>query len=157
MKTFGTPKCSGRGAQAGFTLVEFAVVVAILVVVASFAIPRFRDAVERTRAGEAIQFLSDVRIAQERYQAALGRYAEDLSVLELTAPLPRNFKVGQIDVARKDGIPVAWSLTLTRNADTTAYGPYTVTFNERGYDARRSSLSMLPEISPIEETELFLP
>ena len=147
----------GRDQRAGFTLVEFTVVITILVVLMSFAIPRFRDAVERARAGEALQFLSDVRVAQERFQAAVGQYAGDLSVLELTAPLPKNFSVGSLGVTKQGGKAASWSLTLTRVAQSSAYGPYTVTFTEGGYDARRSSLSMLPEICPIEETQLFLP
>jgi prepilin-type N-terminal cleavage/methylation domain-containing protein len=146
-----------EAADRGFTLVEFAVVLAILVVLVSFSVPRFRAAVERTRAAQATQFLSDVRVAQERYQAAVGSYAREIGVLELTAPFPVHFDVGMFAVAGSPGAPQSWSLTLTRKAESTTYGPYTVTYTERGYDAQRSTLSALPEISPVEESELFRP
>ena len=53
--------------QGGFTLVELAVVIVIIGILAAFAVPRFRDAVERSKAGEAFNYLSAVRSAQERY------------------------------------------------------------------------------------------
>ena len=43
---------SKRG-QKGFTLVELAIVIVIIGVLASFGVPRFRDAVERSKAGAA--------------------------------------------------------------------------------------------------------
>ena len=66
----------------GFTLVELAVVVVIIGVLASFGVPRFLDAVERSKASEAFGYLSSLRAAQERYIARQGEYASTLSPKE---------------------------------------------------------------------------
>jgi hypothetical protein len=42
---------------------------------------------------------------------------------------------------------------VTRHVETSAYGAYTVAFNELGYDPERSSLDLLERINPIEAYE----
>ena len=59
----------------GFTLVELAVVVVIIGVLAAFAVPRFLASVERSKAAEAFNYLSSIHAAQERYHARQGTYA----------------------------------------------------------------------------------
>jgi competence protein ComGC len=88
-----------KGAR-GFTIVELEIVLVVVVVLLSFGVPRFRDAVERTRAGEAVQYLVDVRLAQDSYRAANGRFAQDVADLELRAPAPKHFEVGLMKVSR---------------------------------------------------------
>ena len=53
----------------GFTLVELAVVIVIIGVLAAFGVPQFLKSVERSKAAEAFNYLSAVRSAQERYLA----------------------------------------------------------------------------------------
>src|SRR5229473_1944112 len=60
--------------RSGFTLVELAVVIVIICVLAAFGVPRFLQSVERSKAAEAFAYLSSVRSAQERYQARQGTY-----------------------------------------------------------------------------------
>ena len=59
----------------GFTLVELAVVIVIIGVLAAFGVPRFLVSVEQSKAAEAFAYLSAVRDSQERYQAPNGTYA----------------------------------------------------------------------------------
>ena len=66
----------------GFTLVELAVVVVIIGVLAAFAVPRFLSSVERSKAADAFNYLSSVQAAQERYHARQGTYADDMAVLD---------------------------------------------------------------------------
>lgn len=51
----------------GFTLIELLSVVAIIGLLASIAIPSYREYVQRSRATEATALLSDMRIRMERY------------------------------------------------------------------------------------------
>ena len=65
--------------RTGMSLVELAVVVIIIGVIAAFGVPRLIKNVERSKAGEAFQYLAAIRSAQERHQARQGAYASDLS------------------------------------------------------------------------------
>ena len=67
------------GTRKGFTLVELAVVIVIIGVLAAFGVPRFLKSVERSKAAEAFQYLAAVRAAEERYIAKEGVYTTDLT------------------------------------------------------------------------------
>ena len=122
----------------GFTLVELAVVVIIIGVLAAFAVPRFRDAVERSKASEAFNYLSTVRASQERYHARNASYASDLTKLDIHLSDPKYFSVGDVD----DGaLETTWKLTLTRAGAAAGYGEYTVIFTEEGFDKENSTVS----------------
>jgi prepilin-type N-terminal cleavage/methylation domain-containing protein len=135
--------------QKGFTLVELAIVIVIIGVLASFGVPRFRDAVERSKAGEAMNYLSAVRSAQERYHAREGTYADDLTTLDVSIPTPKYFSVGTVAAGGSGDLEDTWTLTLTREGASAGYGAYTVVFTEQGYDATNSTINDLPQINPI--------
>jgi prepilin-type N-terminal cleavage/methylation domain-containing protein len=134
----GTRTCKG------FTLVELAVVIVIIGVLAAFGVPRFLRSVERSKAAEAFAYLSAVQSAQERYLAQNGTYATDVTTLDFQMPAPTYFSVGTIGPGTGTQ-ENSWSLTLTRTGASAGYGAYTVTFTDQGYDA---SSTILPEINP---------
>jgi len=103
-------------------------VVAIIGVLAAFGVPRFRESVERSKAGEAFNYLSAVRSAQERYHSRQGQYALDTGSLDISVPAPKYFSLSDITADELN-----WELTLYRTGASAGYGKYTVRFTERGY------------------------
>ncbi len=61
--------------KSGFTLLEIIIVVIIIGVLASLALPRFFRTVEYSRASEALNSLTALRGATERFYAARNTYA----------------------------------------------------------------------------------
>jgi prepilin-type N-terminal cleavage/methylation domain-containing protein len=133
----------------GFTLVELAVVIVIIGVLAAFGVPRFLKSVERSKAAEAFQYLSAVRAAEERYLAKEGVYSADPATLDITQSTPKYFSVGTIATTNAGAGNSTWSLTLTRIAATSSYGGYTVTFTNEGYASSASTIATLTDINPM--------
>jgi prepilin-type N-terminal cleavage/methylation domain-containing protein len=166
------------GTRKGFTLVELAVVIVIIGVLAAFGVPRFLQSVERTKASEAFAFLSAVRGAQERYVAQQGFYATALKNLDINQSTLKYFKAkdGTTAVTGDTAIhttkfdPAAttgsedkdnagkptWILTLTRDLTTSSYGAYTVVFTQDGFDTSSSILgTATKDISPLPSTSAY--
>jgi len=145
-----------RSHRKGFSLVELAVVVIIIGVLAAFGVPRFRDSVERAKASEAFAFLSAIRSAQERYQARSGVYAVKMGDLDIQMSAPKYFRdsagalIGNdtaIDTsASVDKIP-AWTLTLKRDKTSSSYGDYSVIFTDQGLDVTNSTIVSDPDLN----------
>jgi type II secretory pathway pseudopilin PulG len=135
--------------ESGFTLVELAVIIVVIGVLASFGVPRFRAAVEKSRAGEAVSYLAAIRGSQERYQGIYGTYASSLDSLDVRQPTPKYFDVGTLEPGATGDLEDSWTLTLTRSSPSAGYGNYTVVFGQDGFDPVESTILDFPEISPI--------
>ena len=133
----------------GFTLVELSVVIVIIGVLAAFAVPKFRSAVERSKCGEALNYLSSVASAEERYAARQGTYISDLTQLDIKMPAPKYFSVGAVQAGSTGDLEDSWSLTLTRLGASSGYGAYTVVYTDQGYDTQNSTLQASPDINPM--------
>jgi len=133
--------------KSGFTLVELAVVIVIIGVLAAFAVPRFRASVERSKAAEAFNYLSAIQAAQERYHAKQGTYANEVTALDIQFSAPKYFAVG---VVQGDSLETGWSLTLTRTGNAAGYGEYTVTFTQEGFDTENSTITQSEDINPMQ-------
>jgi prepilin-type N-terminal cleavage/methylation domain-containing protein len=134
----------------GFTLVELAVVIVIIGVLAAFGVPRFLQSVEKSKASEAFNYLSAIQSAQERYIAQNGVYATTVSALDINLPAPQYFDNPNTITAAGDstGNPT-WSLMLTRNANS-SYA-YTVNWKETGFDtSSTSTITTYPAICPVQ-------
>ena len=135
-------------ARTGFTLVELAVVIVIIGVLAAFAVPRFKASVERSKAAEAFNYLASVQAAQERYHARQSTYATNVADLDIQMTAPKYFSVPLTFTAGGTGeLDDSWTLTLTRSGANAGYGEYTVTFTETGFDADNSDITT--EINPM--------
>lgn len=130
MKMIATPK-------AGFSLVELTIVVVILGILATFAVPRFMSSVEKTKASEAFSYLAQIEGAQARYNTEHGKYANRTSNLDIDLDTPEHFSVSGVSSSNWE---TKWEMTLTRNGASSGYGRYKVVFNHNGYDSRKSTI-----------------
>jgi type II secretory pathway pseudopilin PulG len=128
-------------------IAECGVVLATAALIGSFGVPGLGTAMERSRANEAVEYLTSVRLAQERHRLRHGTYAAELASLDLHRPLPESFHIGDlaVDAAAEDG--PSWVLTLTRRPTRLVREVYTVTFTERGFDPTRSSVDRLFDLT----------
>jgi prepilin-type N-terminal cleavage/methylation domain-containing protein len=138
------------GKKRGFTLVELAVVVVIIGVLAAFAVPRFLASVERSKAAEAFNYLSAVQGAQERYHARQATYASNVTDLDIKFSTPKYFTVGIVAAGSTGSLEDSWTLSLTRMGAASGYGQYTVTFTEEGFDPVNSTITAHAGINPMQ-------
>lgn len=70
-----------RSRQAGFSLVELTIVVVILGIMATMAVPSAGVTVENTRVDQAVAEMNGIWGAQRRYRMQHDRFAPDLDTL----------------------------------------------------------------------------
>jgi type IV pilus assembly protein PilA len=163
--------CRKSESRKGFTLVELAVVIVIIGVLAAFGVPQFLKSVERSKAAEAFNYLAAVRSAQERFLAKNGIYYAGTpdadgalpadgngNTLDITQTVPKYFDFGAAGITQDNtttpGSPT-WKLTLVRKAGSSSYGDYSVSFSEKGYVTGgngqdvTTDISTLPDINPM--------
>ncbi len=136
--------------ERGFTLVELAVVVVIIGILAAFAVPKFLNSVERSKAAEAFNYLSTVQTAQERYHARQGSYASSMAALDVDLPVLEYFETAGIDESDPQTLQTEWTMTLSRKGASAGFGAYTVVFNQDGFDGTTSTITEFPEINPMQ-------
>ncbi|MDP7061581.1 MAG: prepilin-type N-terminal cleavage/methylation domain-containing protein [Planctomycetota bacterium] len=126
-----------RKSKAAFSMVELTIVVVILGILATFAVPRFMSSVEKTKASEAFSYLAQIESAQVRHNTEKGRYAWSLRDLDITVKSPEFFYVSG---PYSSNWETKWEMELTRNGASSGFGRYTVVFDQDGFNETKSSI-----------------
>ena len=65
----------------GFTLIELVVVIGIVAILVTLALPSFQDALRKSRRSDAMNTIMDIHLAEERYRANNLAYGENADLL----------------------------------------------------------------------------
>ena len=124
-------KRTQQSRNAGFTLIELMIAVAIIGILAAVAIPQYKDYILRGAISDATTGLAAVRADMERYFQDNRTYA---SVSGLTSPClvsgGAQFNNFNISCVGTPG-PAAYTLQATGKTGTNVYG-FTYTIDESG-------------------------
>jgi len=116
--------------KSGFTLLEVIIVIIIVGVLASLALPRFFSTVEYSRATEAMQSIASARQSIERCYLMTSDYQDCTSFATIDIDDPGTSPNAHFTYAITSGGPNAYTLTATRNTlDGGNGGTIVLTFN----------------------------
>jgi len=126
----------------GFTLLEIIIVIIIVGVLASLALPRFFSTVEYSRSTEALASLTSVRSAMERcFLAADGNYANCTNFVALDMEDPATSPNAHFTYVISGASAVGYTITATRNGIEGGDGSSTIAVAQTGTDVTRSGTS----------------
>ncbi|NHQ81324.1 pilin [Chromobacterium vaccinii] len=131
-----SPKQKGlsvkHASQQGFTLIELMVVVAIVGILATLAIPAYQDYTRRTHVTEGLQLASGAKTAVVTYYAVNGKHSEEASGKTIHQ---------QLGLAAGDKIQG----NAVASINVGASGVITVAYNEKVYEeAGKNTLTLSP-------------
>lgn len=114
--------------QGGFTLLELLMVVIIIAILASIALPQYIRASEKARATEAIQILGALRASEQRYksQELSNNYTTVLAELDTDVPAMNNWAVPVAAVTAAAATTPAIGMITTTRTGTGVFSTQTV-------------------------------
>jgi type II secretion system protein G len=96
----------------GFTLLELILVVIVIGILATLAVPQFTDLAEKARAAEAINTIGAIKTAQDLYKIETNSYTSTIGDLSVTVPT--------------SGATTYWTYSLEAGANATEWGTIAV-------------------------------
>ena len=101
----------------GFTLVEMSIVVAIVAVLSSIAIPTYQSALNKARRADALVALMDVHLAQSRFRANNAVYG-NLTEIGTRSSSPSGHYLLDVPTATPAGFVVLATAAGAQRADS---------------------------------------
>jgi type IV pilus assembly protein PilE len=105
--------------QAGFTLIELMMVVVIVAVLATIALPAYQGYVIKANRGATQAYLLEIAQKQQLYFNDVREYAADPNDLDVAQPerVADNYTIG-VAVAGDPNTPYSYTITATPKAGT---------------------------------------
>jgi type IV pilus assembly protein PilE len=112
----------------GFTLIEMMIILVIVAILVSLAVPSFRDTIRKSRRSDGINAITDIHLAQERWRANSTTYA---TLVQLGKANPMPSPDGHYNIAVTSNTATAYSITATAQGDQAndSCGNFTLAFN----------------------------
>ncbi len=130
----------------GFTLLEVIIVIIIVGVLASLALPRFFGTVEFSRSTEALNIFSALRDSMERcYSQHSGSY-DNCAVANLDIPNPDNTSGTHFTYGLTLNGTVGYTIVATRNSNEGGSSSSTITLLYNGSGITRSGATAFANI-----------
>jgi type IV pilus assembly protein PilE len=109
---------AGHVCERGFTLIEVMIVVAIVAILATIALPSYQDSVRKSRRADAVLALQRIQIEQEKFRAECPSYAAGFDTARVcNAATPANNRLA-LATSSSDGY---YTLNLLPVVNATQY------------------------------------
>ncbi len=99
--------------QRGFTLIELMITVAIIGILATIALPSYRDYVMRANRSAAASYLLEIANLQERHFLDARAYAADMTALGATPPTEVSTNYTITTAGNNTATPPSYTVTAT--------------------------------------------
>jgi len=126
--------------QYGMTLIELMIVVVVIAVLASIAIPSYRQYVLRSHRVEAKEALLNVAAAQERFYLQNNTYTTDLTSASTASPPG----LGQTDYGAAAGVQTenGWYTIAVTAANATAFSATATAIDSQAADTKCATFTL---------------